>query len=327
MTKLIDLLFWTIGFIGLAAALAISVSPITPVSAAELRLLPSIVVEDNVVTLADLFGDVERAGETIVSRAPAPGKRMNISVAYLRRLMRDQGLDWMPLRGLKRITVSRSGRRISAFEIESLILDALADEVAGTSLSISMANRNKMFFVAKDAAAGLEIENLNFDARTGRFVASLVAAIGTPDEVRAEFSGRAVETVELPVLSRSLKRGEIIGDDDIEWLAWQAKRIPRDAVTDVADIVGMAAKRSLRPGVPVRERDVQEPVIVAKGASVSLVYRTEFMVLTAGGKALEDGAMGSIIRVLNSQSKIVVEARVDGGNILSVTNTTFLVMN
>jgi flagella basal body P-ring formation protein FlgA len=59
----------------------------------------------------------------------------------------------------------------------------------------------------------------------------------------------------------------------------------------------------------------------------SLVYRTEFMVLTAGGKALEDGAMGSIIRVLNSQSKIVVEARVDGGNILSVTNTTFLVMN
>ena len=79
--------------------------------------------------------------------------------------------------------------------------------------------------------------------------------------------------------------------------------------------------------MPLRERDVQEPIIVAKGSTVSLVYRTESMVLTAGGKALEDGAMGSVIRVLNSQSKVVVEARVEGGNILSVTRTTSLAMN
>ena len=145
--------------------------------------------------------------------------------------------------------------------------------------------------------------------------------------MRVELSGRAVETVELPVLNRHVKRGEIISDGDIEWLAWPTRRMPRDAVVDVADVVGWAAKRSLRAGVPLRERDVQEPIIVAKGSTVSLVYRTESMVLTAGGKALEDGAMGSVIRVLNSQSKVVVEARVEGGNILSVTRTTSLAMN
>ena len=68
--------------------------------------------------------------------------------------------------------------------------------------------------------------------------------------------------------------------------------------------------------------------MVAKGSIVSLVYRTSNMVLTAGGRALENGAMGSVIRVLNRKSKVVVEARVDGGNVLSVTlSATSLAMN
>jgi len=221
MTKLINLRYWTIGLVGLVAALAILVSQVSPASAAEFRLLPRIVVEDDVVILADLFGDIGPVGDTIVSRAPAPGKRLNISVANLHRVMRDQDLDWKPLRGLRSITVSRSGRRISTFDIESVILDALVDEVAGGNLCINLANRNKVFYVAKNASAGLEIEHIDFDARTGRFVASLIAAFGTPDEVRVELSGRAVETVELPVLNRHVKRGEIISDGDIEWLAWR----------------------------------------------------------------------------------------------------------
>lgn len=312
---------------GLAAALAISALLLAPASAAELRLLPRIVVAGDVVTLADLFGDIGDAGETAVARAPAPGKRLAITVARIHRAVRGQGLAWSPLRGLKSVAVRRDGRRIPAFEIESAILDALAGEAAGEGLRINLANRNRAFYVAQDAAAGLAVENLSYDARTGRFAASLVAASGTPDEARAEFTGRAIETVELPVLNKPMKKGEIIGDGDIEWLEWQARRMPRDAVTDIAELVGLAARRSLRPGLPVRGRDVGEPIVVVKGSIVSLVYRTPMMVLTAGGRALEDGAMGSVVRVLNSQSKVVVEARVEGANVLSVSGSTSLAMN
>ena len=314
--------------LGLAAGLAITILLAAPVSAGDLRLMPRIVVDGDMVTLGDLFGDIGDAGKTIVASAPAPGKRLAITVARIHGMVRDRNLVWLPLRGLKSVTVRRSARRIPAFEIEAVILDALTEQATGDGLRLNLVNRNRVFNVATNAAAGLVVENLSYDARSGRFVASLIAAAGTPDEVRAEYSGRATETVELPALNRLLKRGEIIGDGDIEWLEWPARRTPRDVVTDLADLLGMAAKRSLRPGRPLRERDVQEPVVVAKGSLVSLVYRTSNMVLTAGGRALENGAMGSVIRVLNSKSKVVVEARVDGGNVLSVTlSATSLAMN
>ncbi len=317
----------TMRLFGLITALAITVSLLNPASAAELQLLPRIVVDGDVITLGHLFGDMGEAGEIVVARSPEPGKRITITVASIHRAVRDQGLAWMPLRGLKRITVNRPGRRIPNFEIETAIRHALAGDIRGDGLSITLANRNQALFVATDAAPGLEVENISYDARTGRFAASLVAAAGTVHETRAEFSGRAIETVELPVLSRAMKKGEIIGDGDIEWLDWQAKRIPRDAITDVADLVGQAARRSLRPDVPLRARDVGEPIVVAKGSAVRLVYRTPIMVLTAGGRALEDGAMGAIIRIRNSKTKVVVEARVDSPNILIVTGSTFLALN
>ena len=313
--------------IGLIVALAVSLSLLAPAAAAELQILPQVIVDGDVVTLQDMFGDIGDGGDTIVAYAPAPGKRLAIPVANIHRLVRGLGLDWKPLRGLRSVKVSRSGRQVPAFEIEAVILDALSYETTSDGLRINLVNRNRAFYVAKHAAIDLEVENLSYDARTGRFVASLIAASGTPDEVRAEYSGRAVETVELPVLNKPMKKGEIICDGDIEWLEWQARRMPRDAVTDIAELVGLAARRSLRPGRPVRGRDVGEPVVVVKGSAVSLVYRTPMMVLTAGGRALEDGAMGSVIRVLNSYSKIVVEARVDGGNVLSVTGATSLALN
>ena len=47
-------------------------------------------------------------------------------------------------------------------------------------------------------------------------------------------------------------------------------------------------------------------------------YRTAAMVLTTPGRALDDGALGEVIRVLNSQTKVVVDATVSGGGQVSV---------
>ncbi len=291
------------------------------------QIQPRVVVDDGVVTLGDVFDDAGAAGDVVVARAPAPGQRMAISVLRIVSLARANGLDWSPPYGLDRVIVRRTSRRVSELEIAARIRDELAAATHGENLRVELAKNSPELHVAVGAPDIIDFESIVFDAQTGRFAVSLVAAPGTADAVRAEFTGRAILVVGVPVLIRRLRRGDVIADGDVEWVEWPAGRLPVDAITDEADLVGFALRRSIRPGQPVRDNDVQAPIVVSKGAKVMLIYRTPSMVLTASGQALDDGAMGATIRVLNSYSKIVVEATVEGGSIVSVAPAPRLAMN
>lgn len=303
----------------LIAGLLLGGSVLGEALAAVPQILPRVVVVDNVVTLGDIFDDAGGAADVVVARAPAPGQRMAISMRRIYSLARANGLDWNPPYGLDRVIVRRASRRISEIEIAARIQDELAAAAHGENLRVEFARNSPELHVAVGASDIIDFESLVFDARTGRFAVSLVAAPGTADAVRAEFTGRAIQVIEIPVLIRRLRRGDVIADGDVEWIEWPASRLPADAILDEADLVGLALRRSIRSGQPVRDNDVQAPIVVAKGAKVMLVYRTLSMVLTASGQALEDGAMGATIRVLNSYSKIVIEATVEGGSIVSVS--------
>ena len=314
-------------FLGLIAAVLFAGPLCGAAFAAELRVHPRVVVEGDIGTLADLFDGAGSAGGTVVAQAPAPGQRMAITPSRIWKLARANGLEWTPPIGLDRVIVRRASRQVPEVQIQARIRDALADSTGIDSLRVDFANHNAELHVAVGAPGTLEVETIDFDARTGNFAANLIAAPGTPDAVRVSFTGRAVEVVELPVLSRRHKRGEIIGEGDIEWIERQVDRLPQGAITEIADLVGQALRRSIRPRQPVRANDVHAPIVVAKGAMVVLVYRTASMVLTAGGRALDDGAQDAVIRFLNTHSKIVLEARVDGGNVVSVARSPIFATN
>jgi flagella basal body P-ring formation protein FlgA len=53
---------------------------------------------------------------------------------------------------------------------------------------------------------------------------------------------------------------------------------------------------------------VAEPITVGKNSSVSMVFETQNMTLIARGRALQDGAVGDTIRVLNTQSNRTIDA-------------------
>ena len=51
------------------------------------------------------------------------------------------------------------------------------------------------------------------------------------------------------------------------------------------------------------------------------------MILTAQGKALDNGADGDTVRITNTQSKKVIEAEVTGMGRVAVLPTGFVAMN
>ena len=79
---------------------------------------------------------------------------------------------------------------------------------------------------------------------------------------------------------------------------------------EIVDIAGKEARRALRAGEPVRPTDLKRPTLIAKGSTVTMVFEMPGIHLTAVGRALNEGAQGDTITVLNPTSYRQVEATV-----------------
>jgi flagella basal body P-ring formation protein FlgA len=77
-------------------------------------------------------------------------------------------------------------------------------------------------------------------------------------------------------------------------------------------VVGLAVKRPLRAGSVLHSADLIKAEVVQRNEAVMIVYAVPGVLLTVRGKALEAGAVGDIVNVLNTQSNRTVQATVTG---------------
>ncbi|MBP2298781.1 flagellar basal body P-ring formation chaperone FlgA [Azospirillum picis] len=200
--------------------------------------------------------------------------------------------------------------------VEAVLSDALAKVITAGRLQMEMDNR-AVELRAPQGAGSLAVENLYYSPVQGRFAAEIVVT-GTQPQVRLPVSGRAFGVVQIPVLTRRVVPGDIIGPGDVDWQDMRADQTTSDTAATDIQLVGMTPKRGISTNQPVRLRDLQSPRMVDKGAMVTITLATPSMTLTTQGKALQDGGRGEVIRVVNTQSNRIVEATVAGPNVVAV---------
>ena len=296
----------------------------------QLELRDTIEISGDFVLLGDLFENAGEDAETAVFRAPAPGRSGAVSARRLMRAAAANGLQWDNPDRVREVTISRRGVLISIDDIKALLIDELASHLdaadTGTLIQIQFAGKAKPLYVPADKMPDAEIAEIRFNRRSGRFSAVVSAPAGDPLARRYTYSGRAVEAREIAVPARTIRRGSVIGADDVELRAVPMRRIDSTTVEDQADLIGMAAKRTLRPDQPVRARDLERPKIVKKNGAVTVRYQAPGLMLTMRGTALEAGAKGDVISILNVQSKRKILGKIIGPNLVaSVRETSHLV--
>lgn len=121
----------------------------------------------------------------------------------------------------------------------------------------------------------------------------------------ATAAGQAVGA-EVLTYARSLSAGELLAAEDLVWAA--VVRAPADAPRDADAVIGLAARKPLRAGAAVSARDLGAARVIAKDDPVSVHYRSGGITLSLQGRALGAAAVGETVRVLNAQSKSIVEA-------------------
>src|SRR5512138_307151 len=315
---------------GLAVALLLGAATVgaalaapaaAPAGAGDLvTLRPAAEVEDEVVRLADLFDGITDPGlaATPVARSPEPGAAVEIGARWLYALAQAHKLPWQPRSRYERITLKRASHDIPAVEIETVLREALADQGLAGDVQLVLDNPELRLTLPANSGGGLRIARLTLDPSHGRFLAQAVAPAAGEPQARLAITGRAVALSEVPVLRAAMRPGEVIQERDIEWMSVQANRLTRTSVTDVASLVGMTPRRPIRPQDVIRTTDLQTPVMVAKNSLVTLQLQTERMQLTAQGRALENGAEGDVVRVMNTSSNTVVSAVVIDTGVVEV---------
>lgn len=293
----------------LAAIAGLLILALSSTAYGEVRLRNAIVVEGSDITLGDLFKGAGEMAFVAVRPAPEPGERLSIRTRALQEFARAKGLDWQVPPGLQSIQVLRAGRPIPRQDLEAAIRPELRAAGASGSFEIDLQGRGGID-VPPTAAYQIEASVLDFDRRTSRFSATLKISGNGFATKRLNVSGYARKLVEFPVLTRRLGKGEIIRADDLSLVEMRAGQSQHNTAQDESDLIGLETKRALQANRPIRLSDVQTPVLVKKGALVTMLVRTPGMSLSAVGQALEDGAKGDVIRILNTKSHKTVQGTV-----------------
>jgi flagella basal body P-ring formation protein FlgA len=302
-----------------AALAALAAAALLPAPAgAAPTLRPAVTVSGSVLHVGDLFDDAGPAAAESVAPAPALGARVVANGQWLAAVARAHGLAWTPRPGEDQAVIERAARVVGADTIAERLLAEVAKRGAVDNAEIELDNPGLRLVVPAEAADAVAVEGISFDERSGRIAAVVAAAAGDPHAERQRVTGRLVRFLEVPVLNRPLAPGETISSGDVERLKLRRDRLAADVVTDAAELVGKTPRHALRAQQPLRQGEVQAPVVVHKGELVTLLLETPVLRLTAQGKALEDGAMGASVRVANAKSSRVVDAVVAGSGVAHV---------
>ena len=277
------------------------------------RLKAQATVSGDIVRIGDLVENAGVAANTPIFRAPDLGSTGAVPVRAVLDAVRPYGLIAVDIRGLSEVAVTRAGHTIAADDIEARIVRALiARHNLGKTENLKIMFDRDVRPIALDLSVNpeLSLARLTYDQSSRRFDITFELANGGTASWR--YTGSAVETIEAAVPTRAFNRGDIIkaGDFTIE-------RRPRGEFTSelpvaASEVAGLAARRSVRAGQPLRQSDLMKPEVVQKGETVTLQYQVPGIVLSMRGKALETGAEGDMVSVLNVESKRTVQGLVTG---------------
>lgn len=278
-------------------------------------------LSDDIIRLGDLWENLDpKQADTIVAKAPQPGKRISVDGRWLSGIAATHGVKWAPRTAMDRIVLDRAGRTIDMQAVEGQMRSLLESEGVNGPFDLEFTNRNAVnIMVPANAADRIALHDLNLDRARGRFTATLEAPAGDVNAQRVRLSGRIHETVRIPVLARSIGRGSVIAERDIKWIDVRGTTMRTDAAVDLDDVVGLEPKRTLKADSPISLTDLQRPVLVTRNSNVTLVLEIPGMQLTAQGKALDDGGRGDVVRVTNLQTKRTVDGVVESSGVVRVT--------
>jgi len=302
----------------LALALALVAAPALAQSADTQmpRLKASATVTRDIVRIGDLIENAREMSDIAIFRAPDPGSTGSVSAERVLEAARAHDLLLVDTGGLREVEVTRVSRAITRPEIEERVVRTFASRFGSGDpgrFDLTFDREPLTLHVEPQATGDLQVVRSSYEPYSKRFDVTFLLPGSSPAQQQVvRYSGRLVETAPAVVLARPLSRGETVRAADLMVERRAKSELTGDTLSLPAEALGLAARQPLRAGVPLRRNDLVKAEIVRRDEAVTLIYEAPGITLTVRGKALDGGAEGDLINVLNAQSKRTIQGVVSG---------------
>lgn len=177
------------------------------------------------------------------------------------------------------------------------------EQPAGGTLEAKAANIDSRIF-----ASDCPTELIASSRSTNSNASNITVLVECPeDNWKTYVSVRLIRTGPQATLTTSLNKGEIISAHDVTINMVDLQRLRRQGFSTINAVIGAKVKKNLRSGEIIEQNDI---CVVCRNDIVTIKAVKSGMTITTKGVALSDGSHGEQIRVKNSKSNRIIDARV-----------------
>ena len=213
---------------------------------------------------------------------------------------------------------------ITTADVSKAVAEQLQLQAVEKKAEVSLAAGTPGVLYSSNHALKVVIHSLQIDTQARRWQAQANILSNGKTETVKPVSGTYIALVDVPVLTRQLSRTDVIEASDITTKTVADRQLRKDTVTEAKLLIGQSPRATISSNRPIRQSEVSAPILIKKGEPVQLTYTNPYMSLRTTGIALQDGALGEMIRIKNDKSEKAVSGRVAANGHVEVNTSPSL---
>jgi len=199
---------------------------------------------------------------------------------------------------------------ITQDEIADAIKKEFIEQGHDDNIDLEFYGGQTTFMIENKSQGKILVSNLKLDELQNKFSCKVEIFADGSMAKDTDIQGKYYVIADVWVPSTNISKGEVITEKMVKRLNTRMNRIKPQNIIDKDKIVGKEAKRPLKEGKIISDRDIGTKIVIKKGEVVNMMYVTNSMQIAAKVEALSNGSAGERIEVMNIKSKKVVTAEV-----------------
>ena len=266
---------------------------------------------------------LERINNIFNGNTPWPGNVRKIETNTINARLMDEGIDF---KGITYGSTTSSLITVESIAITGEEIIRKAKEYLLSKLSrpeseiVIESDRPPMDKLLPANGGDIRWEISQIDANKDRGNVQLIVRISIDEKQYLKmpvfFTIRTYEDIVVP--NKKIDRHDILAMDDLVIKRMETTKLAGSTFDNIEELVGKRAIRSILPNIPITPEMIDNPPLIKKGDFVKVSVQSGNLHIVTKGVAKEDGYVGKVIRIKNTDSNKELYGKVEDSTTVKI---------